>query len=42
MRSGVGEVTEGGFPIDPVSEMYDGTKLEGARSLSQALLNRSE
>ena len=35
-------VTDGGFPIDPVSEMYDGTKLEGARSLSQAILNRSE
>ena len=34
--------TDGGFPIDPVSEMYDGTKLEGARSLSQAILNRSE
>ena len=35
-------VTDGGFPIDPVSEMYDGTKLEGARSLSQAILYRSE
>ena len=35
-------VTDGGFAIDPASEMYDGTKLEGARSLSQAILYRSE
>ena len=34
--------TDGGFTIDLTSEMYDGTKLDGAHSLSQAILERSD
>ncbi len=34
--------TDGGFPIDPTGEMYDGTKLDGPVSLRDAVLARSE
>ena len=34
--------TDGGFPIDPTGEMYDGTKLDGPVSLREAVLDRSE
>ena len=35
-------LNDSGSPIDPSSEMYDGTKLDGPSSLRQAVLNRSE
>jgi hypothetical protein len=34
--------TDGGFQIDPSSEMYDGTSLAGGNSLSRAILGRSD
>ena len=35
-------VNDGGLPIDPSAEMYDGTQLDGPVSLRQAILDRSE
>jgi mono/diheme cytochrome c family protein len=33
--------TDGGVPIDPTSQLFDGTPLDGPSSLRKALLNRS-
>jgi len=33
---------DGGFPVDPAGELFDGTKVSGPASLRQALLKRSD
>ena len=39
---GVWRATDGGIPIDPTGEMYDGFELDGPRGLRAAVLNRSK
>jgi hypothetical protein len=39
---GVWRIRDGGFPIDPSGQMYDGTKLDGPVSVRQAVLNHSD
>jgi len=33
---------DGGFPVDPAGELFDGTKVSGPASLRQALVKRSD
>jgi len=35
-------IKDGGSPVDPVGELYDGTEINGPRSLRMALLSRPE
>jgi cytochrome c551/c552 len=39
---GVWRAKDGGIPIDPTGEMYDGFELDGPRGLRAAVLNRSK
>lgn len=40
--TGAWRIKDNAVPVDPVSEMYDGTAITGPASLRQALLKRSE
>lgn len=39
---GAWRIKDGGVPIDPSGELFDGTKLDGPASLNRALLNHSD